>query len=130
MKRSSVRTAILKTFAASEGHLTADDLTARVRETFPRVSPSTVYRTLNTLVDAGLANARAFGDGHSRFEPAGSDHHDHLVCTRCHGVIEFKNDEIERLQDETALRLRFEVTSHRLELYGVCKECRPASGAR
>lgn len=123
MKQSAVRHAILEAFVASGDHVSADELTARVRERLPRVSPSTVYRTLNALVSAGLASARAFGDGQTRFEPAGRDHHDHLVCRRCREVVEFRNDEIERLQDEVADRLGFEITSHRLELYGTCKAC-------
>jgi Fur family ferric uptake transcriptional regulator len=129
MKRSTTRRAILEAFVACGEHVSADELTARVRERVPRLSPSTVYRTLNALVAAGLASARAFGDGQTRFEPAGGDHHDHLVCRRCREVVEFRNDEIERLQDEVADRLGFEITSHRLELYGTCQACR-ASAAR
>jgi Fur family ferric uptake transcriptional regulator len=124
MKRSAVRFAILDAFVTHSGHVSADELTARVREHFPRVSPSTVYRTLNVLVSAGLATGRAFGDGHTRFEPASPEHHDHLVCTRCSRVVEFRDDEIERLQDGVAQRLGFEMSSHRLELYGACEECR------
>lgn len=129
LKRSRVREAILAAFASSDGHVSADELTARVREQFSRVSASTVYRTMNALVSAGVASSRAFGDGHSRFEPAGHSHHDHLICTRCSRVVEFTEDEIERLQDEAARRHGFEISSHKLELYGRCKECRSAAGS-
>lgn len=130
MNRSDVRSAILEAFVAHGDHVSADELTARVRERLPRVSPSTVYRTLNALVAAGLATARAFGDGHTRFEPASPEHHDHLICRRCGLVVEFRNDEIELLQDAVARRLGFEITSHKLELYGSCKECRTGTGVR
>lgn len=126
MKRSMVRFAILEAFVAFRGHVSAEELTARVREHLPRASPSTVYRTLNLLVSAGLATSRTFGDGHTRFEPASTDHHDHLICTACSRVVEFKDDTIERLQEAVAKRFGFEITSHKLELYGACKQCRTA----
>jgi Fur family transcriptional regulator, ferric uptake regulator len=70
--------------------------------------------------------ARAFGDGHTRFEPESAVHHDHLVCTKCSQVVEFSEAEIERLQDEVARNAGFEISSHKLELYGSCKRCRTA----
>jgi Fur family ferric uptake transcriptional regulator len=126
MKRSAVRSTILEAFIAWGGHVSAEELTARVREQLPRASPSTVYRTLNVLVSAGLATAQAFGDGHTRFEPASPEHHDHLICTRCSRVVEFRDDAIESLQEAVARRFGFEITSHKLELYGACKQCRTA----
>ena len=82
------------------------------------------------VVDLGriVATARAFGDGHTRFEPESPEHHDHLVCTKCSQVVEFRENEIERLQDEVARNAGFEISSHNLELYGACKQCR-TSGA-
>lgn len=124
LKRSNIRFAILEAFVACDGHVSAEELTRRVRDQLPQVSLPTVYRTLNVLVSSGLAAARAFGDGHTRFEPSGSIHHDHLICTRCKRVVEFEDEEIERVQDELARRLGFEISSHTLELYGACTECR------
>jgi Fur family ferric uptake transcriptional regulator len=124
LRRSSARAAILEAFAACEEHVSAEELTALVRHRLPGVSPSTVYRTLNVLVGAGLATARAFGDGHTRFEPARADHHDHLICTSCGQVVEFRDDEIERLQAAVAREHGFEIATHKLELYGRCNACR------
>ena len=124
LRRSAARSAILEEFAGCEEHVSAEELTSRVRQRMPGVSPSTVYRALNALVSAGLATARAFGDGHTRFEPARSDHHDHLICTACGRVVEFRDDEIEKLQAAVARGHGFEITTHKLELYGTCEACR------
>jgi Fur family transcriptional regulator, ferric uptake regulator len=129
LRRSAARAAILEEFAACHEHVSAEELTALVRRRLPGVSPSTVYRTLNVLVGAGLATARAFGDGHTRFEPARPEHHDHLICTSCGEVVEFREDEIERLQAAVARDHGFEIVTHKLELYGECKTCRAARRA-
>jgi Fur family transcriptional regulator, ferric uptake regulator len=124
LKRSAARTAILEAFAACAEHVSAEELTALVRQRMAGVSPSTVYRTLNVLVGAGLATARTFGDGHTRFELARPEHHDHLICTSCARVVEFMDDEIERLQRAVARDHGFEIATHKLELYGTCDSCR------
>jgi Fur family ferric uptake transcriptional regulator len=130
LKRSAARTAILEVFATCTDHVSADELTSLVRQRLPGVSLSTVYRTLNVLVGAKLATARAFGDSQTRFELAHPDHHDHLICTSCGRVVEFKDDEIERLQTAVARAQGFEVSTHKLELYGSCEGCRMQRRAR
>jgi len=83
-----------------------------------------VYRTMKLLAESGLAHAQNFGDGQTRYEAAvGREHHDHLICTRCSTIIEFENDQIERMQDAVARRHGFKVSSHKMELYGLCKNC-------
>jgi hypothetical protein len=72
----------------------------------------------------GLASPRHFEDGQTRYEAAiGRHHHDHLICTSCHAIIEFENERIEELQDMVARQHGFLVTRHKLELYGLCKAC-------
>jgi Fur family ferric uptake transcriptional regulator len=85
----------------------------------PRISLSTVYRTVRLLENAGIVERHDFGDGRARYEPAGHDHHDHLINERTGEVIEFKNEEIERLQERVAKELGFRLTGHRLELFGI-----------
>ncbi len=112
------------------GHVSVDELVARVRRADPRVSVATVYRTMKLLSDCGLAVAHQFGGDHARFEAAaGRGHHDHLVCTYCGGIVEFSNDEIESLQTLVARRHGFAVESHTLELYGRCARCRRSGEA-
>lgn len=85
----------------------------------PRISLATVYRTLRTLCEAGLVNEHAFQDGRCHYELAGRPHHDHLIDSETGQIIEFCDQEIERLQQAIAARLGYRLTGHRLELYGV-----------
>ena len=115
------------------GHVSVEELVARVRRIDPRISVATVYRTMKLLADCGLAIPRQFGgDGQTRYESAaGRPHHDHLICTTCGEIVEFANERIESLQALVARRHGFEVESHRLELYGRCAACRrPPRGER
>ena len=79
---------------------------------------ATVYRTMKLFEDANIVVVRDFGDGRSRYEIFSNEHHDHLIDIESGEVIEFVNDEIESLQDRVAKKLGFELTGHRLELYG------------
>jgi len=112
------------------GHVSVEELVARVRRLDPRISVATVYRTMKLLADCGLAVPRQFGGGQTRYEAAaGRGHHDHLICTGCGEIVEFANEKIETLQALVARRHGFEVESHKLELYGRCVRCRSAREA-
>ncbi|EHK58724.1 Fur family transcriptional regulator [Allomesorhizobium alhagi] len=82
------------------------------------ISLSTVYRTMKLMEGMGAIHRHAFEGGPSRFEQAGGDHHDHLIDVESGDVIEFKSDRIEKLQDEIAKELGYDIVHHRLELYG------------
>lgn len=132
LKSSRQRELIAEVFFDSGGHLKVEELLERVREVDPRVGQATVYRTMKLLTQCGLAQPRQFGDGHTRYEPAApheDEHHDHLICTGCGKIVEFVDERIEQLQEKVALEHGFEVTHHKMELYGVCAECRK-SGQR
>ncbi|MBT8492097.1 MAG: transcriptional repressor [Deltaproteobacteria bacterium] len=121
------RDVIVEQFLRSKDHVSIDELLAKVRKRNRRIGYATVYRTLKLLVDSGLANKRQFGDGQTRYEVAG-EHHDHLICTECGKILEFEDEEIERLQERIAARLGFSVTGHRHELYGLCAKARGIEG--
>ena len=124
LKSTRQRHLILETFFQLDGHFSVEQLWAKVRELDPRVSVATVYRTMKLLAESNLAHAQNFGDGQTRYEPAvGREHHDHLICTRCGTIIEFENDRIEQMQDAVARKHGFRVTSHKMELYGLCRTC-------
>jgi Fur family ferric uptake transcriptional regulator len=131
LKHSRQRERIAETFFAMGGHVSVEELVARVRRIDPRISVATVYRTMKLLADSGLAIARQFGGaGQTRYEAAtGKAHHDHLICTACGAIVEFANERIESLQELVARRHGFAVESHRLELYGRCSRCRRGTGA-
>lgn len=128
LKSTRQRQLIIDMFFESNGHHSVEELWAKVRKADARVSVATVYRTMKLLSESGLAHARNFGDGQTRYEAAiGRGHHDHLICTNCSTIIEFENDRIEALQDVVAKRHGFKVTSHKMELYGLCRDCQRLS---
>jgi Fur family transcriptional regulator, ferric uptake regulator len=125
LRSTSQRRLVTDVFFRSGGHLSIEDLLAKVREQDPRVGYATVYRTLRLLAECQLANVRHFGDGVARYELAdeGEHHHDHLICMGCNRIVEFEDEAIEVLQDRVAERYGFKLRSHKHELYGVCPEC-------
>jgi Fur family ferric uptake transcriptional regulator len=124
LKATRQRDVIVDTFFSQHGHLSVDELLLKVLERDANIGAATVYRTMKILTDAGLASARHFDDGQTRYEAAlDRHHHDHLICTSCHGIIEFENERIEELQDLVARQHGFLVTRHKLELYGLCRNC-------
>jgi Fur family ferric uptake transcriptional regulator len=123
LKHTKQRDAILDVFLEATGHVTSEELYARVRERHAGIGYTTVYRTMKLLCDAGLASERHFDDGITRYEIA-QEHHDHLVCVKCGKIIEFECRMIESTQDEIAARYHFRVLRHRHELYGHCSSCR------
>ena len=125
LKSSKRRTAIIEFFINADRHFAVEQLYNEIKKTNPKIGYSTVYRTLKLLVDCGMANICSFGDGSTRFEPTHmAKHHDHLICQKCSRIIEFENREIEALQKGVAQKFNFLVQSHKLELYGVCNNCR------
>src|SRR5438132_32033 len=84
LRSTRQRDFIVEVFFDSPGHVTVDDVFRRVQAHDKRIGAATVYRTMRLLVECGLASARQFGDGQTRYEPAiDRHHHDHLICTRC-----------------------------------------------
>lgn len=113
------RMTIVSIFSRVEDHVSVDDLLERVKREDPTVGYATVYRTLKLLADAGLASARQFGDGFTRFEPRPEEHHDHLVDEDSGKVLEFHDARIEERQLEIAREHGFELTRHRHDVFGV-----------
>ena len=107
---------------AQERHMSAEDVYKALLEAGEEVGLATVYRVLTQFEQAGLVERHNFDGGHSVFELDSGDHHDHMVCTETGEVVEFHNDEIERLQKKVADELGFELTGHNLVLYGKPKE--------
>lgn len=131
LKSTSQRDDIARAFFASDGHLSVEDLYHEVRKVNPRVGYATVYRTVRLLRECGLAAERHFHDGEARFENIEEEHHhDHLICERCGCIVEFANQEIERLQENIARRLDFVISRHKMELYGICGDCRTGRRAK
>src|SRR5258706_13829964 len=124
-KRSSKREQIVNVFLRQEGHLSADDLVDLIRREDQRISRATVYRTLQWMVDAGIARKVDFGEGRFRFEHSfRPPPHFHLICKTCHRSFEFLSSDIEALVEEVASARSFFPSQSVVQIYGTCDECR------
>lgn len=124
-KRSSKREQIVNVFLRQEGHLSADDLVDLIRSDDHRISRATVYRTLQWMVDAGVARKVDFGEGRFRFEHSyRQPRHFHLICKTCHRSFEFLSSDIEALVEEVATARSFSPSQSVVQIYGTCEECR------
>jgi Fur family ferric uptake transcriptional regulator len=119
MRMTEQRRVIARVLEAAADHPDVEELYRRASALDPRISIATVYRTVKLFEDAGAIARHDFGAGRARYEPIPDEHHDHLIDLRTGQVIEFRNEEIERLQQAMAERLGFRLVDHRLELYGV-----------
>lgn len=124
MRMTRQRQLIAEVMLATDGHVNIDELYQAVQERDESIGYATIYRTLKLLTDAGLTHAAHFGDGRTRFEAAlNREHHDHMICENCDLIIEFENEDIERLQEVVARQHRFRIRHHKMELYGTCQRC-------
>ena len=105
-------------------HLSAEDIYKLLIENGEEIGLATIYRVLTQFEEAGLVSRHHFEGGHSVYEIAQEFHHDHLVCLKCGRVEEFSDAGIEARQTDIAARLGFELTDHKLNLYGFCADCR------
>lgn len=119
MRMTDQRRTIAQVIQKADDHPDVEELYRRASAIDERISLSTVYRTLNLFEEAGLVTKHDFKDGRARFEPIPDEHHDHLIDVRSGKVIEFRNEEIEAIQEVIARRLGYKLVDHRLELYGV-----------
>jgi Fur family ferric uptake transcriptional regulator len=123
-KRSGKRDFIVKVFLQQEGHLSADDLVERIRQADHRISRATIYRTLQWMVDAGVARKVDFGEGRFRFEHSyRHPRHFHLICKTCNRSFEFLSSDIEALVEEVAAARAFTARQSVVQIYGTCEAC-------
>lgn len=119
MRMTEQRRVIAQVIEQAVDHPDVEELYRRASAIDQRISLSTVYRTLNLFEEAGLVTKHDFKDGRARFELIPDEHHDHLIDIRSGTVIEFRNEEIEAIQEVIAKRLGYRLVDHRLELYAV-----------
>jgi len=119
MRMTEQRRVIARVLEAAEDHPDVEELYHRAVKVDSKISISTVYRTVKLFEDAGIIEKHDFGDGRSRYETIPDEHHDHLIDLKSGTVIEFRNEEIEALQERIARELGYTIVDHRLELYAV-----------
>ncbi len=124
------RLAVADVVLSADEHLSAEEVETRLAGRGVSVGTATVYRTLDVLVKSGLVVERDFGEGFRRFESArGMPHHEHLICTVCGQVAEFRDERLERMTTLVAETHGYVRQRHRLVIYGVCAKCRGATTA-
>ena len=119
LRMTGQRRTITEVLSNAADHPNVEEVHARAHRIDARISLSTVYRTVRLLEQKGILARREFGEGRRRYEEAHTEHHDHLIDVDGGGVIEFRSEEIEKLQERVARELGFKLVGHRLELYGV-----------
>ena len=125
LKITKQRRTVLNVFLECKDHVSVEELYSIVSEQEPKIGLATIYRTLALLTKSGLALEMDFGDGQKRYESSFmSAHHDHMVCTECGKIIEFNHPLIEKYQEEIAIQNGFKITSHKLDLFGHCSNCK------
>ena len=125
LRYTKQRQEIWNELRSSGEHRDADEILFTLRKRGLKISRATVYRTIDVLVKNNLIDKLEIGDGRARFEYNDKYlHHDHLICTSCGKIIEFHNNEIERLQTKIAKQNKFQLLHHNHQLFGICIDCR------
>ena len=119
MRMTEQRRVVARVLSEAKDHPDVEELYRRAHMVDPHISIATVYRTVRLFEEAGIIERHDFRDGRSRYEEAPDVHHDHLIDMRTGKVIEFVDEDIEKLQQAIARRLGFRLIDHRLELYGL-----------
>lgn len=125
LKYTEQREIVLRILLHAKEHLSAEDIynLIKVKEPNSNIGIATVYRALGFLEEVNLITSIVFGNDGKKYESNAKAHHDHLICTSCGHIVEFVDDEIEKRQDKIAKKNNFKVTSHSMQLYGLCEKC-------
>lgn len=125
LKYTEQREIVLSVLLHAKEHLTAEEIYNQIKKDYPtsNVGIATVYRALSFLEEVDLITSITFGTEGKKYESNSKSHHDHLICTQCARIIEFIDEEIEKRQEKIAKNNKFKITSHTMQLYGVCENC-------
>lgn len=125
------REAVAEVVFDSEEHLSVDDIESRLRTRGDRIGKATIYRTLDLLVKSRLVEEHDFGEGFKRYEHRLSrqPQHEHVICLECGKVQEFRSPEVKQVERRVREDLGFVPHRHRLEIYGLCRECDEAGAS-
>jgi Fur family ferric uptake transcriptional regulator len=126
MRNSSVVQAILQTLQREKAHLTAQAVYEQIRSHLPAVNPSTVYRALERLAEAGEISVSDLGTGAAVYEAVAKAAHHHLVCQKCQQVVSMEPEQVNRFFRAVERQARFRIATNHLVLFGICEECQKA----
>ena len=122
VKLTGQRKIIARVMSEAEDHPDVDELYNRVTKIDSKISIATVYRTVKLFEEAGILAKHDFKGGKARYEEISESHHDHLIDIKSGEIIEFVDDEIEKLQKKVAEKYGYDLVDHKLELYGIKKK--------
>ena len=122
VKLTDQRKIIAKVMSEANDHPNVDELYNRVSKIDPKISTATVYRTVKLFEESGILTKHEFKGGKARYEELNESHHDHLIDVKSGEIIEFVDQEIEKLQKKVAEKYGYDLVDHKLELYGVKKK--------
>jgi Fur family peroxide stress response transcriptional regulator len=117
------RLAVLEVLAASEGHPTVEQIHEQVKTDFPTTSLATIYKTVSLLKELGEVLELGFANGSNRYDGSKPYPHPHLICTRCNTIIDPDLSSLQDLKKELMDETGFVITTHRLDFFGICREC-------
>ena len=118
VKLTEQRKIIAKVMSSSKDHPDVDELYKRVSNIDPKISIATVYRTVKLFAEEGIVTKHGFKGTKARYEELSESHHDHLIDIKTGEIIEFVDDEIEKIQKKIAEKFGYDLVDHKLELYG------------
>ena len=122
VKLTEQRKIIARVMTESDDHPDVDELYKRVSKIDSKISIATVYRTVKLFEESGILTKHEFKGGKARYETLNESHHDHLIDIKTGEIIEFVDDEIEKLQEKVAEKYGYKLVDHKLELYGIKKK--------
>ena len=117
------RLAVLKVLAAGEGHPTVETIYEKVRTQFPTTSLATIYKTVSLLREINEVLELGFADGSNRYDGSRPFPHPHVICTKCKKIIDPDLSSLKDMTKEVAEETGFEILTHRLDFFGICREC-------
>lgn len=123
-KNTKSRKAVIEVLKSAENPLCAEDVFLCIKEQGASVNLSTVYRTLDLMESKSLVNKIVMGDGKARYELTVDGHRHHLVCTNCHKSVPIDFCPLEKLEKDIGKKNDFDITGHKLEIYGICPKCK------
>jgi Fur family peroxide stress response transcriptional regulator len=122
------RLAVIRILAASDGHPSVETIYEKVKRSFPTTSLATIYKTVSLLKEIDEVLELGFADGSSRYDGSRPYPHPHVICTRCRKIIDPDLSSLQDLTREVTAETGFQITTHRLDFFGICRECQTARG--
>lgn len=121
------RLAVLRILAASEDHPSAEQIFEKVRAEFSTTSLGTIYKTIVLLKGLNEVLELGFPDGRNRYDGIKPFPHPHVICTKCGKIMDPELMGLDELEEEVSKKTGFIIQNHRLDFFGVCKECQDAT---